>query len=55
MEEKKYYTVQEVAEMLNVSDVTVRKWINETKSLRAIKIDGTIRITKEELQRKGIL
>lgn len=43
------YTLQEVADMLNVSNRTVRNWIKSGK-LPAIKIVRQYRITKEDLE-----
>lgn len=45
-----YITIQEVAAMLMVSDMTVRRWIN-TGKLKAIKINRTIRIAESEVNR----
>ena len=42
------YTLQEVADMLNVSNRTVRNWIKSGK-LPALKIVRQYRITKEDL------
>lgn len=42
------YTLQEVADMLNVSNRTVRNWIKSGK-LPAMKIVRQYRITKEDL------
>lgn len=50
MIDNKHYTVNEITEMFNVEDKTVRKWINEGKLL-AVQLAGTtIRIPESELQ-----
>ena len=46
--EKDFYTVYEVAEMLRVSDRTIRKHI-EQGVLRALKVGTVYRIMKEDL------
>lgn len=43
-------TIKEVAEEFKVSVKTVRRWIKAGR-LKAIKIDGTIRINEEEFNR----
>ena len=43
-------TVKEVAQELNVSIRTVRRWISEGK-LKAFKIGGVVRIPEEEYQK----
>lgn len=42
------YTVQEVAEMLKISEGTVRNYLSKGQ-IKHIKILGNTRITKEEL------
>ena len=44
------YTVKEVAEMLKLNIVTIRRHI-ESGKLKAIKVGSVWRITEEELQR----
>lgn len=43
-------TVRQVAERLQVHPKTVYRWIYEGK-LKALKIDGIVRITEEEYKR----
>ena len=45
---KEFYTIYEVAEMLRVSDRTIRKHI-ERGILRALKVGTVYRIMKEDL------
>ena len=47
---KEFYSIKEVAEILNFKERTVRKWI-ECKEINAVKILGCWRISKEELER----
>jgi excisionase family DNA binding protein len=42
-------TVEEVAEKLKVTTRTVYRWIDE-KKLKALKIQGIVRITEEDYQ-----
>lgn len=42
-------TVQEVAEFLRVTEVTVRKWINQ-KSLRAVRFGREWRVAPRDLE-----
>lgn len=49
--EKDLYTVKEVTELLGLSERTVRRYIADGK-LKAIKVLGNIRITKEELEKQ---
>lgn len=44
------YTVKQVAFILKVHTLTVRRYIRE-KKLRALKIAGGVRITEEDLQK----
>jgi len=44
----KYYSVNEVAEMLSFSRPTVYKWVND-QSLKAIRINGQLRIKHFDL------
>ena len=46
----KLYTVKEVAEILTVSEGTVRNYLSEGK-IKFVKILGNTRITKEELEK----
>ena len=48
MTEEKYYTIEEVAEMLKVVYLTVYRWIQDGK-LRAYKAGKQYRIKKEDL------
>jgi len=47
---EKYYTVREVAEMLKISEGTIRNYLSEGK-IEYVKILGNTRITKEELDK----
>ena len=44
-----FYTVQEIAEMLKVSEMTVIRWIKSNK-LKASKLGGQFRIKKQDLE-----
>ena len=48
----KFYTTFEVAEILRVSEGTIREWVNKGK-LNAVRLGGTktIRISEEDLER----
>ncbi len=45
-----FMTIQEVADLLKVSNATVRSWI-KSEELRAIKLEREFRIAKIDLQR----
>ena len=45
-----YKTIKEIHEDLKVSDRTVRRWVKDGK-LKAIKIQGVVRIKDEEYKR----
>ncbi len=47
---QEFYTVKEVAEMLKVSEGTIRNYLSDGK-MNFIKILGNTRITKEEIDR----
>lgn len=44
----KYYTVNEIAEMLKVNRFTVYRWIREEKLKRTV-VGDTVRISQEDL------
>jgi len=44
------YTVKEVAKMLGVAQVTVRKWIEQDK-IKSVKVIGSRRISQSEIDR----
>jgi excisionase family DNA binding protein len=46
----KFYTVQEVADSLNVHPNTIRNWIN-SGDLKSYKLGNTLRISKEDLEK----
>lgn len=46
---KDFYTIQEAADLLGVSYQSIRAWIKKGK-LRAVKVQQTVRISKEALQ-----
>ncbi len=48
MEDEKFYTIKEVAELLKVSDGAVRKWLKSGK-LKGIKLGRIWRIKKSDL------
>jgi excisionase family DNA binding protein len=50
MEDKKFYTVQEVADLFRVTTITVYQWIAKGK-LPAIKVFNRVRIRVEEVER----
>jgi len=50
MTEEKYYTIEEVAEMLKVVYLTVYRWIQDGK-LKAYKAGKQYRINKSDLDR----
>lgn len=45
-----FMTIQEVADLMNVSKTTVRGWIKNDE-LRAVKLEREFRIAKIDLQR----
>lgn len=45
-----FMTIQEVADLLKVSNTTVRNWI-KNEELRAMKLEREFRIAKIDLQR----
>ncbi|WP_319642653.1 helix-turn-helix domain-containing protein [Methanovulcanius yangii] len=47
---KEIYTVDEIAEILSITPMTVRRYINEGK-IKAIKIARSWRIRRDELER----
>lgn len=47
---RRLLTVQEVSEIIGVSESTIRRWINK-EVLRAIKIGRIVRVTPEEVDR----
>jgi len=49
MEDEKFYTIKEVAELLKVSDGGVRKWL-KTDKLKGIKLGRIWRIKKSDLE-----
>lgn len=49
MDEEKYYSIQEVADMLKVTYLTVYRWIQAGK-LEAYKVEKQYRIALQELQ-----
>lgn len=48
MEDERFYTIKEVAELLKVSDGGVRKWLKSGK-LKGIKLGRIWRIKKSDL------
>lgn len=46
----KLYTVDEVKDILQVSESTVRRYLSQGK-LKYVKVFGNTRITKEELEK----
>jgi len=48
--EERYFTVEEVAERLKVSHMTVYRWIKDGK-LGDYKIGGEFRITERDVER----
>jgi len=46
----KYYTADEVAEMLKITTTTVLRWM-QSKKLKAVKLGNTWRIYDEDLQK----
>lgn len=49
MEDEKFYTIAEVAEMLKVSEGGVRKWL-KTGKLKGVKLGRIWRIRKSDLE-----
>ncbi len=43
-------TIKETAKYFNVTEMTIRRWIDSGK-LKAIKIVGTVRIEESEIER----
>jgi len=50
MDNKAYYTTEEIAKMLSIHVATVRRWIREGK-LPAILLGKSYRVAKEDLRR----
>jgi len=48
MENKAYYTTEEIANMLSIHVATVRRWIRDGK-LPAILLGKSYRVTREDL------
>jgi excisionase family DNA binding protein len=48
--EERYFTVEEVADRLRVSHMTVYRWIKAGK-LGAYKLGGEFRITEQDIER----
>jgi excisionase family DNA binding protein len=48
--EERYFTVEEVAERLKVSHMTIYRWIKAGK-LGAYKMGGEFRITERDIER----
>jgi len=49
MNNKGYYTTEEIAKMLSIHVATVRRWIREGK-LPAILLGKSYRVTKQDLR-----
>lgn len=47
---KKYYTVKEVANMLSLAEITIRKWMQDGK-INYVKIGEASRIPIEEIKK----
>ena len=47
----KYYTINDVTEIFNVSRQTVTKWIKD-KKIESIRIDRKVFIPKEQFERR---
>lgn len=45
-EEKQFYTMQEIADILTIDYVTVYRWIKAGK-LKAVKLNSIVRVSKE--------
>lgn len=45
---EKYYTVEEVADILKVNKFTVYRWVNE-KRLKSLKFGTSVRISQKDL------
>lgn len=43
-------TIKETAKYFNVTEMTIRRWIDSGK-LKAVKIVGTVRIEESEIER----
>jgi excisionase family DNA binding protein len=50
MQEKMFYTPEDVANMLELTVDTIRRYIREGK-LPAIRLEGTYRIQREDFER----
>jgi len=50
MEKEKYYTIQEVADVLKVAYLTVYRWIQDGK-LEAVKAGKQYRITQSQINK----
>ena len=50
MEDERFYSIYEIAELLNVSDGAVRKWL-KAGALKGIKLGRIWRIRESDLDR----
>ena len=46
---KPFYTIHEIAELLKVSEATVRNWIHESE-LRAVRFGREFRVAAKDLE-----
>lgn len=45
-----YYTVKEVADMLGLAEITIRKWMQDGK-IKYVKIGRSSRIERKEIEK----
>lgn len=48
--EQQYYSVKQAARLLGMAEVTIKKWIYVDKTLKAVKVNNSVRIHREELE-----
>lgn len=48
--EQQYYSVKQAAKLLGMAEVTIKKWIYVDKTLKAVKVNNSVRIHREELE-----
>ena len=48
--DQQYYSVKQAAKLLGMAEVTIKKWIYVDKTLKAVKVNNSVRIHREELE-----
>lgn len=47
---QQYYSIKQAAKLLGMAEVTIKKWIYVDKTLKAVKVNNSVRIHHEELE-----